>query len=194
MNLLSAENLSKEFGARNLFSNLSFGLNKGDKMALVANNGTGKSSLLKILAGKDISSTGDVIFRKGIEVSYLSQDSNLDEDLSIQELIDSAKSRISRLISEYEKALALQTEDFSDKNQKKVEELTLLMDHYSAWDYNRKIQQILSKFKITDLNQKVGNLSGGQKKRLSLSLLLIEESDILLLDEPTNHLDVEMIE
>ena len=194
MNLLSAENLSKEFGARNLFSNLSFGLNKGDKMALVANNGTGKSSLLKILAGKDVSPTGNVIFRKGIEVSYLSQDSNLDENLSIQQLIDSAKSRVSRLISEYEKALVLQTGDFSDKNQKKVEELTLLMDRYSAWDYNRKIQQILSKFKITDLNQKVGSLSGGQKKRLSLSLLLIEESDILLLDEPTNHLDVEMIE
>ena len=194
MNLLSAENLSKEFGARNLFSNLSFGLNKGDKMALVANNGTGKSSLLKILAGKDVSYTGNVIFRKGIEVSYLSQDSNLDENLSIQQLIDSAKSRVSRLISEYEKALVLQTGDFSDKNQKKVEELTLLMDRYSAWDYNRKIQQILSKFKITDLNQKVGSLSGGQKKRLSLSLLLIEESDILLLDEPTNHLDVEMIE
>ena len=194
MNLLSAENLSKEFGARNLFSNLSFGLNKGDKMALVANNGTGKSSLLKILAGKDVSSTGNVIFRKGIEVSYLSQDSNLDENLSIQQLIDSAKSRVSRLISEYEKALVLQTGDFSDKNQKKVEELTLLMDRYSAWDYNRKIQQILSKFKITDLNQKVGSLSGGQKKRLSLSLLLIEESDILLLDEPTNHLDIEMIE
>jgi len=194
MNLLSAENLSKEFGARNLFSNLSFGLNKGDKMALVANNGTGKSSLLKILAGKDVSSTGNVIFRKGIEVGYLSQDSILDENLSIQQLIDSAKSRVSRLISEYEKALVLQTGDFSDKNQKKVEELTLLMDRYSAWDYNRKIQQILSKFKITDLNQKVGSLSGGQKKRLSLSLLLIEESDILLLDEPTNHLDVEMIE
>ena len=194
MNLLSAENLSKEFGARNLFSNLSFGLNQGDKMALVANNGTGKSSLLKILAGKDVSPTGNVIFRKGIEVSYLSQDSNLDENLSIQQLIDSAKSRVSRLISEYEKALVLQTGDFSDKNQKKVEELTLLMDRYSAWDYNRKIQQILSKFKITDLNQKVGSLSGGQKKRLSLSLLLIEESDILLLDEPTNHLDVEMIE
>lgn len=194
MNLLSAENLSKEFGARNLFSNLSFGLNKGDKMALVANNGTGKSSLLKILAGKDVSSTGNVIFRKGIEVSYLSQDSNLDENLTIQQLIDSAKSRVSRLISEYEKALVLQTGDFSDKNQKKVEELTLLMDRYSAWDYNRKIQQILNKFKITDLNQKVGSLSGGQKKRLSLSLLLIEESDILLLDEPTNHLDVEMIE
>ena len=122
MNLLSAENLSKEFGARNLFSNLSFGLNQGDKMALVANNGTGKSSLLKILAGKDVSSTGNVIFRKGIEVSYLSQDSNLDENLSIQQLIDSAKSRVSRLISDYEKALVLQTEDFSDKNQKKVED------------------------------------------------------------------------
>ena len=154
MNLLSAENLSKEFGARNLFSNLSFGLNKGDKMALVANNGTGKSSLLKILAGKDVSPTGNVIFRKGIEVSYLSQDSNLDENLSIEQLIDSAKSRVSRLISEYEKALVIQTGDFSDKNQKKVEELTLLMDRYSAWDYNRKIQQILSKFKIRKWNKK----------------------------------------
>ena len=194
MNLLSAENLSKEFGARNLFSNLSFGLNKGDKIALVANNGTGKSSLLKILVGEDVSSTGDVIFRKGIKVGYLSQDSSLDDDLSIQQLIDSAKTKVSRIISDYEKALVSQTEDFSEKNQKNVEELTVLMDQYSAWDYNRKIQQILNKFKINDLDQKVGNLSGGQKKRLSLSLLLIEESDILLLDEPTNHLDVEMIE
>ena len=194
MNLFSVEKLSKDYGARVLFSNLSFGLSRGDKMALVANNGTGKSSLLKIIAGKDVSSSGEVVFRKGVQVGYLSQDSHFDESLSIQQLVDSAQSRVSKLIVEYEKAVAKQTEDFSEINQKKVEELSLLMDQYSAWDYKRRIEQILSKFNIIDLNQKVGDLSGGQKKRLALSLLLIDEADILLLDEPTNHLDVEMIE
>ena len=194
MNLLSVEKLSKDYGERILFSNLSFGLIRGDKVALVANNGTGKSSLLKILAGKDISSSGEVVFRKGIEVGYLSQDIVFDESLSIQQLLDGAQSRVSKLIVEYEKAVEKQTEDFTKLNQKKVEELGFLMDQYSAWDYKRRIEQILSKFKITDFNQKVGNLSGGQKKRLALSLLLIDEADILLLDEPTNHLDVEMIE
>ena len=194
MNLLSVENLSKDYGARILFEDLSFGLSKGDKMALIANNGTGKSSLLKIITGKDVSSSGEVVFRKGVEVGYLSQDSDFDENLSIQQLVDSAQSRVSKLIGEYEKAVAKQTEDFSKVNQRKVEELTLLMDQYSAWDYKRRIEQILSKFKFSDLNQKVGDLSGGQKKRLALSLLLIDEADILLLDEPTNHLDVEMIE
>ena len=194
MNLFSVEKLSKDYGARVLFSNLSFGLSRGDKMALVANNGTGKSSLLKIIAGKDVSSSGEVVFRKGVQVGYLSQDSHFDENLSIQQLVDSAQSRVSKLIVEYEKAVAKQTEDFSEINQKKVEELSLLMDQYSAWDYKRRIEQILSKFNIIDLNQKVGDLSGGQKKRLALSLLLIDEADILLLDEPTNHLDVEMIE
>ena len=119
------------------------------------------------------------MFRKGIEVGYLSQVSGFDENLSIQQLVDSAQSRVSKLIVEYEKAVAKQTEDFSKVNQKKVEDLTLLMDQYSAWDYKRRIEQILSKFKITDLNQKVGDLSGGQKKRLALSLLLIDEADIL---------------
>ena len=194
MNLFSVEKLSKDYGVRVLFSNLCFGLSRGDKMALVANNGTGKSSLLKIIAGKDVSSSGEVVFRKGIQVGYLSQDSHFDESLSIQQLVDSAQSRVSKLIVEYEKAVAKQTEDFSEINQKKVEELSLLMDQYSAWDYKRRIEQILSKFNIIDLNQKVGDLSGGQKKRLALSLLLIDEADILLLDEPTNHLDVEMIE
>ena len=194
MNLLSVEKLSKDYGARILFEDLSFGLSKGDKMALIANNGAGKSSLLKIITGKDVSSSGEVVFRKGVEVGYLSQDSDFDENLSIQQLVDSAQSRVSKLIVEYEKAVAKQTEDFSKVNQRQVEELTILMDQYSAWDYKRRIEQILSKFKFSDLNQKVGDLSGGQKKRLALSLLLIDEADILLLDEPTNHLDVEMIE
>ena len=163
-------------------------------MALVANNGTGKSSMLKIIAEKDVPSSGEVTFRKGTEVGYLSQNSDFDESLTIQQLVDSAQSRVSNIIAEYEKAVENQTNDFSEANQNKVEELTLLMDQYSAWDYDRRIKQILSKFKITDLSQKVGKLSGGQKKRLSLSLLLIDEADVLLLDEPTNHLDVEMIE
>jgi len=194
MNLISLEGLAKDYGERVLFEDLSFGLSRGNKMALVANNGTGKSSLLKIIAGKDVSSAGEVTQRKGIEVGYLSQNSDFDESLTIQQLVDSAQSRVSKIILEYEKAVENQTNDFSETNQKKVEELTLLMDQYSAWDYERRIKQILSKFKITDLSQKVGKLSGGQKKRLSLSLLLIDEADVLLLDEPTNHLDVEMIE
>ena len=194
MNLISVEELSKDYGERILFENLSFGLSRGDKMALIANNGTGKSSLLKIIANKDISSSGKVTVRKGIQIGYLSQNSDFDESLTIQQLVDSAQSRVSKIITEYEKAVENQTNDFSEKNQNTVEELTLLMDQYSAWDYDRRIKQILSKFKITDLSQKVGKLSGGQKKRLSLSLLLIDESDVLLLDEPTNHLDVEMIE
>ena len=194
MNLISVESLSKDYGERILFEDLSFGLSRGNKMALVANNGTGKSSMLKIIAEKDVPSSGEVTLRKGIEVGYLSQNSDFDESLTIQQLVDSAQSRVSNIIAEYEKAVENQTNDFSEENQNKVEGLTLLMDQYSAWDYDRRIKQILSKFKITDLSQKVGKLSGGQKKRLSLSLLLIDEADVLLLDEPTNHLDVEMIE
>ena len=194
MNLISVESLSKDYGERVWFEDLSFGLSRGNKMALVANNGTGKSSMLKIIAEKDVPSSGEVTFRKGTEVGYLSQNSDFDESLTIQQLVDSAQSRVSNIIAEYEKAVENQTNDFSEANQNKVEELTLLMDQYSAWDYDRRIKQILSKFKITDLSQKVGKLSGGQKKRLSLSLLLIDEADVLLLDEPTNHLDVEMIE
>ena len=194
MNLISVESLAKDYGERILFEDLSFGLSRGNKMALVANNGTGKSSMLKIIADKDVPSSGEVTLRKGIEVGYLSQNSDFDESLTIQQLVDSAQSRVSNIIAEYEKAVENQTNDFSEENQNKVEGLTLLMDQYSAWDYDRRIKQILSKFKITDLSQKVGKLSGGQKKRLSLSLLLIDEADVLLLDEPTNHLDVEMIE
>jgi|TARA_B110000881_G_C18589491_1_gene526998 ATP-binding cassette subfamily F protein uup len=194
MNLLSVEKLAKNFGERILFEGLSFGLNKGDKMALIANNGTGKSSMLKILAGQDFSDSGDVIFRNECKVSYLSQDAIFDDNISIDELINSAHNKISLLVKEYENAVKDHSEASSSNTQRLVEKLTIKMDQENAWDYERRSKQILSKFNINNFSQKVGVLSGGQKKRLSLALLLLENADILLLDEPTNHLDITMIE
>ena len=194
MNLLAVENLGKNFGERILFEGLSFGLSKGDKVALIANNGTGKSSMLKILAGQDSADEGEVIFRNECKVSYLSQDAIFDDRLTINELINSAHNKISILVKDYEKAVEDHSKEGSSQTEKLVEELTAKMEQENAWDYQRRSEQILSKFNINNLQQKVGALSGGQKKRLSLALLLLENADILLLDEPTNHLDISMIE
>ncbi|MFT4902340.1 MAG: ATP-binding cassette subfamily F protein uup [Thalassomonas sp.] len=194
MNLLAVENLGKNFGERILFEGLSFGLAKGDKVALIANNGTGKSSMLKILAGQDAPDEGEVIFRNECKVSYLSQDAIFDDRLTINELINSAHNKISLLVKEYEKAVENHSKEGGAQTERIVEELTAKMEQEDAWDYHRKSEQILSKFNINNLQQKVGALSGGQKKRLSLALLLLENADILLLDEPTNHLDISMIE
>jgi ATP-binding cassette subfamily F protein uup len=194
MNLLAVENLGKNFGERILFEGLSFGLSKGDKVALIANNGTGKSSMLKILAGQDSSDEGEVIFRNECKISYLSQDAIFDDRLTINELINSAHNKISILVKDYEKAVEDHSEEGNAQTEKLVEELTAKMEQENAWDYQRRSEQILSKFNINNLQQKVGALSGGQKKRLSLALLLLENADILLLDEPTNHLDISMIE
>jgi len=193
MNYLSVENLGKNYGERILFESLTFGLSQGDKMALIANNGTGKSSLLKIIASEDIADEGSVTLRKGIRTGYLAQEPNFDNSLTIDELLKQSQTNTNQLIQEYEQAL----EDFSNDsimNNRTLEDLTAKMDNANAWDYERRIKQILSKFNINNLSQKVGALSGGQKKRLSLALLLLDEPELLLLDEPTNHLDVDMIE
>jgi|TARA_B110000914_G_scaffold221146_1_gene232427 ATP-binding cassette subfamily F protein uup len=194
MNLLSVEKLGKNFGERILFENLSFGLSKGDKMALIANNGTGKSSMLKILSGEDIADSGKVVFRNECKISYLSQDVTFNNDITINELINSAHNKISLLVKEYEQAVYNHSDMPTSYSEKSVEDLTAEMDKNNAWDYQRRSKQILSKFNINDFSQKVGILSGGQKKRLALALLLLENADILLLDEPTNHLDITMIE
>lgn len=194
MNYLSIEGLSKSFGDRNLFEGLSFGLNKGDKVALIANNGTGKSSLLKIIAGIVDQDEGKVILRDGISLRYLAQEPIFDEKLNINDLIKSSHSEVLQIIRSYETALQNQSDNYTTQSHKEFELATANMDSSEAWDYEQRLKQILNLFNITDLDQQIGKLSGGQKKRLALALVLLDKPDILLLDEPTNHLDIEMIE
>ena len=188
MNYLSVENISKSYGERTLFANLSFGINKDQKVAFVAKNGTGKTSILNILAGKDTPDTGQVIQRKGIHIAYLSQEESFDPTLSIEETIFATENKILPIIHRYEQAL--QNPNDEEEYQKAFE----LMDQHNAWDFETQYRLILSKLKLEDLSQKVQSLSGGQRKRLSLAIILINKPDLLILDEPTNHLDLEMIE
>jgi ATP-binding cassette subfamily F protein uup len=194
MNYLSVENLSKSYGVKMLFDTLSFGLNKGDKTALIANNGTGKSSMLKVIAGQDAAETGEVVIRKGIRVGYLSQEPKFDKNKTINELLKGANSKVLKIVRAYEQVEQKMAENYNESVQKEFDIASEKMESANAWDYEDRMKQILSKFNITNLNQKVAMLSGGQVKRLSLALVLLDSPEVLILDEPTNHLDVEMIE
>jgi len=188
MNLLSVENISKSYGELVLFENLSFGVNKDQKIALIAKNGSGKTAILNILAGTDIPDNGMVNYRNGLKVSFLSQEPHLPEDCTIEECILASDSEVLKAIANYEKALH-NMED-ADKYQQAFD----AMDRLQAWDFESQYQQILSKLKLDDLSVKVSKLSGGQRKRLALANALLNKPDLLILDEPTNHLDLEMIE
>jgi ATP-binding cassette subfamily F protein uup len=188
VNYISVENISKSYGDRTLFSNLSFGINKNQKVAFVAKNGTGKTSILNIIAGLDTPDEGQVIQRKDIQIAYLSQNQIFDDSLSVEQTIFATENRVLPIIKQYEKAL--ENPEDSDNYQKAFD----LMDQHNAWDFETQYKLVLSKLKLTDLSMKVGKLSGGQKKRLSLAILLINKPDLIILDEPTNHLDLEMIE
>jgi len=194
MNYLSAENLSKTYGDKALFEGLSFGLHKGEKTALIANNGTGKSTLLKILAGMETADIGQVTLREGIKIAFLEQDPFIEPGQTIDELITSSHTGISKLIKDYEDAIQAQSELHNAETQKNLEKATAEMDHKNAWDYERRLKQLLSLFSITDTTVKTDVLSGGEKKRLALALVLLDEPELLILDEPTNHLDIDMIE
>lgn len=184
---LQVENLSKRFGEQLLFENISFGIGKNQKTALIAKNGTGKSTLLQIIAGKDTPETGSVIFRNDITVGYLEQNPILnDHNTVFEEVFDSDSPALS-LIREYEKAVTA-------NDLQRLEELIPQMEIYKAWDYETTVKQILSELKIDTYDKPVTQLSGGQRKRVGLAKVLISNPDFLILDEPTNHLDIEMTE
>ncbi|SEL34871.1 ATP-binding cassette, subfamily F, uup [Aquimarina amphilecti] len=188
MNYVSVENIAKSFGERILFQNISFGINEGQKIGFVAKNGTGKTSLLNIVAGDEDPDNGQVVYRKNLKVAFLPQEPNLDPNLTIEQTIFAAENETLRVINTYEKAL--QNPDDTEAYQKAFEQ----MDALNAWDFETQYKQILFKLKLENLDQKVSLLSGGQKKRLALANILLSKPELLYLDEPTNHLDLEMIE
>src|SRR5690554_1278867 len=188
MNYLSVENISKSYGERVLFKDLSFGINKDQKIAFVAKNGTGKTSILKIITGEDMPDSGQVIMRKEIKMAFLSQEPKLNPELTIEESIFASDNMVLKVIEQYEKAL--ENPEDEEAYQKAFDK----MDLHNAWDFETQYKQILFKLKLEDLKLKVKSLSGGQKKRLALAIILLNKPDLLILDEPTNHLDLEMIE
>lgn len=188
MNYLSVENISKSYGEIELFSAISFGINEGQKIAFIAKNGTGKTTILNIIAGVDSSDSGQVVFRKGLKIEYLAQEDGLDDQLTIEQSIFNSDNDTLKIIEEYENALK------NPSDEKTYQIAFEKMERANAWDFETQYKQILFKLKLEDLTKKVGDLSGGQRKRLALAIILIHKPDLLILDEPTNHLDLEMIE
>ncbi|MGJ1363317.1 ABC-F family ATP-binding cassette domain-containing protein [Sphingobacterium spiritivorum] len=189
MSILSTEQVSHSFNDRWLFKDIHFGLQKGDRIALVGINGTGKSTLLSILAEKVIPTSGKVVKEKGIKIGFLAQDPDFSGLHSINDFIYSADNEQQTLIRKYEELLSTDEPD-----QQKLEDLTEKLSLLNAWEYEYNIKTILNRLNIIDFTQQIDNLSGGQRKRLALAKLLIDEPDVYILDEPTNHLDIETIE
>lgn len=194
MNLLSINNLSKAYGAKVLFNKISFGINYGEKVALVAKNGSGKTTLFKILKGIEIADEGDVVFRKDITVGFLDQNFTFNEELTIQQLIDTADNKFVKAIKEYDDVIKLSETATDAKTADRLEEALNQMNLIEAWDYEKNIVEILTRLEITNTAQVVKTLSGGQKKRVALALTLINRPNLIIMDEPTNHLDIDMIE
>ena len=186
-NILSVENLTHHWGDIRLFNSLTFGLEEGEKAALIARNGTGKTTLLNILAGKQVPDGGTVTIRKGIRTGYLVQDPVFPAGKTVIEFLLSGDNELIKAVRDYEEAL-------ESNDQALIGKMVEKMDAMGAWDYETRVRQVLDKLKITRLNQPVEQLSGGQQKRLALAAVLLEEPDFIILDEPTNHLDIDMVD
>lgn len=184
---LQVENLTKSFGDQLLFENISFGIADNQRMALIAKNGTGKTTLLNIIAGKEDYESGSISFRRDMRIAYLEQDPGFPKELSVLDACLQTQNDIVGTIADYEHCMM-------SGNHDNLDEIISRMDLLKAWDYETRIRQILGKLKITNLDQLIGELSGGQVKRVALANVLIGEPDMLILDEPTNHLDIEMVE
>lgn len=184
---LQIENLTKSYGDRLLFADVTFGINEGDKIGLIAKNGMGKTTLLRCIAGQESVDSGTVTFTSGLRMGFLEQSPQLDENLTVTEACLQADSAVTQAIRAYEEALA-------SGDDARIAAASEAMDAANAWDYEDRLRQMLSQLGITDLNKPVGQLSGGQRKRVALAKVILEEPQLVLLDEPTNHLDIESIE
>lgn len=184
---LQIENLTKSYGDRLLFADVTFGINEGDKIGLIAKNGMGKTTLLRCIAGQENVDSGTVTFTSGLRMGFLEQSPQLDENLTVTEACLQADSAVTQAIRTYEEALA-------SGDDARIAAASEAMDAANAWDYEDRLRQMLSQLGITDLNKPVGQLSGGQRKRVALAKVILEEPQLVLLDEPTNHLDIESIE
>jgi ABC transport system ATP-binding/permease protein len=194
MTYLTVENLSKNFGTKVLFENITFGISRGDKTALIAPNGTGKSTLLKIIAGTEVQDEGKVMLQSDIRLGYLEQEPELEPELTIRDYITQGNSEIAKTVRRYEEAVDAQAADFCEKTQKAYMKAVAEMDSVGGWDYEQRMEQILGKLDVHDLKRTISTLSGGEKKRVALAFTLIDNPDLLIFDEPTNHLDIDMIE
>jgi ATP-binding cassette subfamily F protein uup len=189
VNLLSAELISKSFNDRWLFKDISLGISKGEKFALVGNNGVGKSTLLKILTGELPSDSGTVIVRDGVRLGFLTQQPTVEDALQVKDLLFNDQNEIARVVKEYEDCL-----HHPDVSHERMQIALEKMDELNAWDYDSKVQEVIGKLGVPDMDKTFGELSGGQKKRIFLAQLLLQEPDLIIMDEPTNHLDLSAIE
>ena len=187
MNYLSVENLSKSYGDKVLFEKITFGISRGDRVALVAKNGTGKTTLLNILKGTEIADEGRISWRKELTIEFLSQEPVFDEEMSVIDTLLNAKNKFTDVIKRYNLAVA---------GDESVDMDTVIMEmtDLNAWDYENKVEEILFRLQVKNLKQPIKTLSGGQRKRVALARVILNKPDLLILDEPTNHLDIEMIE
>ncbi len=192
--LLTVENLTKSFGEKLLFEDISFGINAGQKTALIARNGTGKTSLLNIITGSALADSGKVVFRNDVRMAYLPQNPLMNETMTLREYVFASENKYVQAVNNYEKALLNIQLSPSALHEKQLQDAINAMDTLGAWDYENRVKEILSRLEVNDLDKTIAMLSGGERKKIALSKVLIDDTNLLILDEPTNHLDIKMIE